>query len=194
MYRILVLLFAAGLLLFAAGCSEDKSPTDTGDNDPPQSNVETVDNGDGSFTTTVNAGYLDATEWVYFSFSTMDEVTEPDRAPWDLALLFADIKLNGGTSGGGGMELVATDGGDYEAITQAPADGWITDSDPDLAFNTGDGWYTYDYVSHAFSINARYYCIKLSDGSYVKLEILDFVDDAGTPGYPQFHWQEITAP
>ncbi len=193
MKRVFALLSVLALIGLLAGCSDDDlSPTGT---DDPTPTVETIDNGDGSFTTTVDAGYLDATEWVHFNFATGEEI-EREGETWDLAFKFANVILNGGANGDAGVCLSAFDDTGFEALTDAPPAVYLTDSgedDPGQAFNAGDGWYDYDYVTHAFSVRAdRYYVIHLSDGSYVKLMMESFTDDAGTPGFPSFTWMPVT--
>ncbi len=193
MNRTLVSLCVLVLIGLLAGCSDDDlSPTGT---DDPTPVVETIDNGDGSFTTIVDAGYLDATEWVHFSFATGDEI-EREGETWDVAFKFANIIINGGANGDAGVCLSAFDDIGFDALTDAPEAVYLTDGgedDPGQAFNDGDGWYEYDYVTHAFSVRVdRYYVIRLSDGSYVKLEMQGFTDDAGTPGFPSFTWIPVT--
>lgn len=189
---LLPVLLMVGLL---AGCSDDDlSPTDPGDETP--ATVETTDNGDGTFTTVVDAGYLDATEFVYFSFATGDQVERAEGDPWDLAFKFANIIQNGGANGDGGVCLYAFDDDGFDALTAAPEGVYLTDGgedDPGQAFNVGGGWYTYSgSPDHVFSVNeSRYYAIRLSDGSFVKLRMDGFADDAGTPGYPTFTWSVI---
>lgn len=192
--RLLPLLLALGL--FAGACSDDELAPTGDDNETPT--VATTDNGDGSFTTVVDAGYLTATEWIYVDLEAGTQVTPADPAAsteWDLAFKFANIILNGGANGSGGVALQAFDDGAFAALTSAPEAVYLTDtgtSDAGQSFNTGTGWYDYDFVTHAFSIRPdRYYAIRLADGSYIKLQMTDFVDGAGTPGFPTFVWAPI---
>jgi len=192
--RLLPLLLVLGL--FAGACSDDELAPTGDDNETPT--VATTDNGDGSFTTVVDAGYLTATEWIYVDLEAGTQVTPADPAAsteWDLAFKFANIILNGGANGRGGVALHAFDDGAFAALTSAPEAVYLTDTgtdDPGQSFNTGTGWYDYDFVSHAFAIRPdRYYAIRLADGSYIKLQMTDFVDGAGTPGFPTFVWAPI---
>ncbi len=195
MHKLRLLPMLLALALAVGACSDDDlSPTG---NDEETATVETTDNGDGSFTTVVDAGYLGATDWVYVSLEDGSEVTPAGRAAgaWDLAFQFANIIVNGGANGTGGVAVHAYDDGGFAALTAAPNTVYVTDTGMDDAgqcFTTGTGWYNYNPISHAFSIRAdRYYAIRLSDGSYVKLRMSDFVDGAGTPGFPTFVWAPI---
>ena len=194
--RLLPLLLM--LTVLSMGCSDD-SLGPTGDNNNTNPAITTTDNGDGTFTTVVDAGYLDADHYVYLSFATGEETT-PDTpensADWDMAFKFANILVNGGANGTGGVGIVAYDDAGFAGLTAAPNAVYLTDSgedDPGQCFNTGQGWYTYSGPpDHDFSINAdRYYVLRLTDGSYIKFQMTAFVDGAGTPGYPTFTWAPI---
>ncbi|MFV0346062.1 MAG: HmuY family protein, partial [Bacteroidales bacterium] len=77
--------------------------------------------------------YLDATsytKWVYFSFKTGDTVTVSDPTSdlsWDIAFHRGDIRLNGGESGKGSGAAVNTELIDWDAVTEAPTSGYISD-------------------------------------------------------------------
>jgi len=193
--KTLALMLALSLVAFVVGCSDDESPTGPGD-EGTTSKVTTVDNGDGTSTTVVDAGYLDAVEWVYFSLSTGDEVVIGDKleaGDWDLAFKFAGIALNGGVSGTADVEVALLDGEDFATLAQAPASGYITDTVDDIAFDVDGGWYDYNPQTHAMSMNGRVYVVNCESG-YYKITVDHFVDDAGTPGYPEFRWGLVTAP
>ncbi|MBM4116585.1 hypothetical protein FJ251_02440 [bacterium] len=192
--RLLPLLLAVGIL--AGACSDDELAP-TGD-DNETATVATTDNGDGTFTTVVDAGYLTATEWIYVDLEAGTQVTPADPAAsteWDLAFKFANIILNGGANGSGAAALHAYDDGAFATLATAPETVYLTDTgtgDAGQAFNAGTGWYDYDPISHAFAIRPdRYYAIRRADGSYIKLKMIDFVDGAGTPGFPTFVWAPI---
>lgn len=193
MNRVLALISIL-LLGLAAGCSEDIQGNDNDEETPPAT-VETIDNGDGTFTTTVDAGYLDATDWVGFSFATGEEAERAEGDVWDLSFKFANIIQNGGANGTAGVCLVAFDDDGFDDLDAAPAAVYFSDSgedDPGQAFNFGEGWYDYDFVTHSMTIHPdRYYVVRTSAGGFVKLQIDSFVDGAGTPGFPSFTWAAI---
>jgi hypothetical protein len=186
-------------------CAEDLRPDQPdagvpgGDDDDDggggPSHVTNTDNGDGTTTTVVDAT-RDA-DWVYLDLETAAEVGEGDD--WDLAFQRFKIKLNGGVSGDGGMEVAILPGADFGAMVAAPADGWVTDvadgpdddADPDLAFG---GWYAYDVATHVLTPNDQVYVVRSGAGGYFKLEMLDYYDDAGTSAFPKFRWGPVEPP
>jgi len=200
---VLTLTLVSPLLL--AACSDSLAP-DNGDNGPVSTeHFETVDNGGGAFTTTMTA--TDDIS-VYFRLADASEATPSDPAhadDYDLAIQFANIDLNGGVHGTGGVELVYYDDEGYDALVQAPADGYLSDTSDDdsgRAFNQGataeqnGGWYHYNPNTHQMTIAAnRYYVIHSLDGGYFKFRIVDFVyAGPGTPLQMRFDWQEVAAP
>ena len=206
MKKLALLSLAAMLALILGACSDSLDP---GDDDPVDYGFTTVDNGDGSFTTTAVAEGLSGSNFIYFSLATGEgvEPANPDDADdYDLALLFANINLNGGSNGTGGVELVYFDDGNYAGLVQAPADGYITDTgntDIGRAFNQGavegqnGGWYNYTgSPDHEFILaENRYYAIHGADGSYYKLRLTLFsTQGSSSPAEIVFDWQEIPAP
>ena len=187
MKKILFILFG---LLAVIGCSDDDSITGPDVTDPGE-HIETVDNGDGTFTTIVDAGFWDATEFVYFSFTDGEvEVSDPmTEVNWDLGFKFYTINVNGGIHGTAGVEVAYVDGVNFADVTEAPAEGWITDDDEDGAFKADGGWYTYNPQTHETVLNGRIWFVHLPDGTYLKMELNNLVDDAGTPGFPGFVWE-----
>ncbi len=187
MKKILLLMM---VLLAVGGCKDDDSITGiepTGETEK----VATTDNGDGSFSTVVNAGMYDATQWVYFSFADGEVVvTEPATdSNWDLRFMFYNVQLNGGSNGSAGVEIAYEDGVVFAEVSAAAAGGYVTDADGADAFDTDGGWYIYNPVTHDTALNGRIWFVHLMDDSYVKFEMDNLVDDAGTPGYPGFTWQ-----
>lgn len=206
MKKLTLIAMAATLALLLAACSDSLDP---GDGDEVEYGFTTVDNGDGSYTTTAVVGGLSGTERSYFSFesgSTIEPVDPADSDEYDLAMLFANIYVNGGFSGTGGVELVAYDDEAYDDLDQAPAIGYITDtgdSDEGRAFNFGTideensyGWYNYNSDTHLFSIvTDRYYAIQAVDGSFYKLRMTGFsTSGPSNPAELVFEWQAVTAP
>jgi len=206
MKRLTMILTAAMLAMLMGACSDSLDPDD-GDDDPViTEHFETVDNGGGAMTTTLTAP---DDIWVYFRLSDSSEA-EPanpaDADDYDLGIQFANINLNGGVHGGGDVELLYFDDGGYEALTQAPGEGYITDvSDDDMgrAFNQGagagqnGGWYNYTGPPdhQLLIVENRYYVVHSVDDGYFKLRITGFASGGpGTPFELVFDWQEIDAP
>jgi hypothetical protein len=186
-------------LLALVACTDDIRPDDSGDDEPePETHVTHTDHGDGTRTTQVDATRMDA--WVYLDLDSTEEVAETD-ARWDLAFQRFKIRIDGGVSGGGGMELAVLPGADFAAAA-APTRGYFTDeadgadddSDPDLAFLRGDGWYSYDVATHVVTPRDQIYVVGSTEGRYYKLRLTDYYDSAGTSGFPMFDWGPITSP
>ena len=188
--------------LLLAACADDLEPTapdagadDAGGDDPPAAHVEHTDHGDGTTTTRVDASAMDA--WVHLDLDGRAEV-DADGA-WELGFQRFAVTLDGGISGDGEVAAAALDGADFDALTVAPADGYVVDAvdgddedgEPDLALA---GWYAYDPTTHVLTPVDRVYVIRSSDGGYFKLRFLDYYDDAGTSGFPTFRWGPVDPP
>lgn len=188
---------ALALTSSLAACSEDLSlanvdagmPGDDGGGMP--SRVTTIDNGDGTFTTSVDATSMDA--WIGFDFQARKEATETD-ASWDLGFKRFEIKTNGGVTGAGGVEVAALPEADFAAINAAPAGGYAKDAADALVFNAGDGWYAYDPATHVLTPRDTVYVVRSAEGDYFKLSFTGYYDDAGTSGHPAFRWAPVAAP
>ncbi len=186
----LLALVAILSLLVLTGCSEDDSIA-APDDETEDSLVVTTDNGDGTKSTIVDAGMYDATEWVYMSFANGEvSVTDPaNETNWDLRFLFYTIQLNGGSSGSAGVEIAYVDDVDFPDANTVPTEGFISDTVGENAFETNGGWYTYS--NQSATLNERIWFVHLPDGSYIKMELDNLSDDAGTPGFPGFTWMTM---
>lgn len=196
--------------LTATGCADDlrnDATPDAGpgaDASPAGEHITHTENADGTTTTIVDATSESA--WIYLDLQSKQEKSPMDPATsngWDLGFQRFQIKLNGGISGPGGMEVAAIAGVDFEEITQAPSTAYVTDEAdgddddevPDLAFLTGDTrWYDYDPTSHVLTPRKLVYFLRSVEGDYYKLQILDYYANAGTSGYLELHWGPIAAP
>lgn len=194
-------------LLAVAGCSDDLTAEGgpdaaLGSDGGVPRIIETTDEGGGVFHTRVNASDMEA--WVYMSFTDGSQVmpTTPETdLGWDVALQRYKIKVNGGVSGAGqgGMALGV---GPFDALTTAPTEGFVTDTvdgdddntDPDWAMVQLGDWYDYDGASHTLSPKDVVFVIRRADGSAVKLQMLDYYDDAGSSGHPEFRWGQLSTP
>jgi hypothetical protein len=192
----LATLASLALLAFAlAACAEDIRPIPELDGPPaPTGPVATVDNGDGTYTTRIDA--TSAETWRHVDLTTG---TETDAAgAWDVAAQRFHIKLNGGISGTAGVETAPLPGM-LPAVTAAPAAGWITDEpdgddenpEPDYAFEQGDGWYAYDPQSHVLTPRELVWVIRTGDGAMVKLAIERYYDEVGTSGVFTVRWGRL---
>lgn len=120
------LTLAAALLLgFAGGCSRDN-----GTGAPAPAQVETL---------TIEG--LDDQTWVYVSLEEGRTVgtsplgdAEQDaawkaRTDWDIAICGELLRTNSGTSGNGSGGIQSVTNKSFNALDEAPADGYLTDTD-----------------------------------------------------------------
>lgn len=158
--------------------------------------IDLEDLGNGDFQTVIDA--TDATLWVYFDIDAGLQVTSdaPETdTEWDLGFQRFQIKLNGGVSGSGDVE-VATTTEAYENVTEAPANGFETDlpdgdddnEDPDYALSS---WYDYDPATHVLTPKSATYVLKSSDGAYFRLAMTSYYDAAGNSGHMSFRWSSL---
>ncbi|MFZ5476474.1 MAG: HmuY family protein [Myxococcota bacterium] len=175
------------LLLACAPAPEpgkDEDDTGTGGDDPVE-----VSSGEA---------WIDATSSTYWTYLDLGEgaVVEPetpeDADTWDLGFRRQVIKVNGGVSGTGGMEVVPLAGVDYPTVLDEPAEGWITDEpdadddgDPEYAFDT---WFTYDSATHYIAPADVTWVARATDGGLYKIELLSYYDDEGTGGMIHLRW------
>ena len=133
----------------------------------------------------------DSTSWVYYDLESSsiipaDEVVEDG---WDLAFQRYIIKINGGVSGTGGVEVMLLEG-EYENFEEVnlPEEGdWITDEEdldgddkPEYAFAS---WFDYDLATHVLSPADLVYIVRSVEGNSFRFRILDYYSSQGNSGY-----------
>ncbi len=216
MMRTLIIALIGSVGVLSACSSSDDSGSD---DNPGQSasRITTLDEGGGVFASQVDA--TDADEWVYMDLATRAQVdpgADPtDSATWDIAFRRSNIKVNGGYSGTGGVEVtvIATD--DFTSVIAAPvttyetdeqqADAepdqpdFIQDDNTDFVFGRGHpvsstGWFNYDFTTHVLSAAEVVYAVRGRDGDYYKVRFLDYYDQAGTSGFPTIRHARIDPP
>lgn len=193
------------LILALGGCG-DAPDDDTGSTTETDTDTDSDTDTDTDVDLTVTETTVDATSydtWVYLDLDTLS-VVEPadpsDSTEWDLGFMRSTVKVNGGVSGTGGVQ-VAPFAGYYDAFdtsTQAPPHGWITD-EPDA---DGDGvpeyamggWYDYDSATHTLSPADVLYFVHGTGGGYFRLRFLDYYDDQGTSGVVRFESSAVEGP
>jgi hypothetical protein len=199
---------AAALLLsgWVVACGPDLQPEpgDPPDDTPPENPQDThlrhVDNGDGTFTTTVDA--TSQTEWIGLDLDTRRQESAATDAKWDVAFQRFHVRSRGGSSGTGGVEVALVPGTDLAKVSQAPqagyavdaVDGEDTDTNPDTPFEVGEGWYSYDLATHKLSPRSQVYVVRSDAGAYFKLQFTGYYDAAGTPAMLQLRWGPVQAP
>jgi hypothetical protein len=190
---------ALALLLLSSACAPDLSGDDGGDDGPPVR----VESGDaGAITVTFDA--RDYERWLYLDLESAAQVTPATpsaSAEWDLAVLRFNVKTNGGSSGEGGVGVARLPGADWDTLTRAPLDGYISDDadpalvdmepEPGYAF---DLWYDYDMDTHTLNPADLLFVVRTVEGNFFKVQMLDYYNSAGTGGYVKLRAAPIDAP
>ncbi|MEO1338006.1 MAG: HmuY family protein, partial [Myxococcota bacterium] len=134
---------------------------------------------------------------------------------WDIAFRRSNIKVNGGFSGNGGVEVSVVLTNDFAALTEAPHRGYSTDwpeagvnpDQPDFINSDAtdfifgrdngasrSGWFNYDPRFHVLSPAEAVFVLRSVSGAYYKVRPLDYYDQAGTSGFPTIRYAEISPP
>jgi hypothetical protein len=118
-----------------------------------------------------------------------------DKRTWELSFQRFTIAMNGGGGGLGSVEAAVLVDTDFDAMTQAPADGYHQDGSEGVFTVIEGGWYYYDLGKHKLTAKSELmYVIHSTDGAYFKVKMLGYYDAAGTPANPSFRWAKIAAP
>ena len=130
---------------------------------------------------------IDATNreaWAYFSFATGDVVEVEDAEnseAWDIGFQRTQVKLNGGISGPGMGSAVMLTETTFEAVTEAPADGYREDTEDTLAIvpQSEKGWYIYTGppTHWILPLEGRVFVIKAADGTFAKVQFVGYYKD-----------------
>lgn len=130
---------------------------------------------------------IDATNneaWAYFSFASGDIVEVEDAAnseAWDIGFQRTQVKLNGGISGPGMGSVVMLTETTFEAVTVAPADGYLADTEDTLAIvpQSEKGWYIYTGppAHWILPLEDRVFVVKAADGTFAKLRFVGYYKD-----------------
>lgn len=135
-----------------------------------------------AFTFTIDATNREA--WTYFSFATGDviEVEDAENSDaWDIGFQRTHVKLNGGISGPGMGSAVMLTETTFEAVTEAPADGYREDTEDTLAIvpQSEKGWYIYTGppTHWILPLEDRVFVIKAADGTFAKVQFVGYYKD-----------------
>lgn len=201
MNRRASILIVAATALCAACASDLRDPT-ASEALAPAMPVTHRDDGEGVTRTVIDA--REAERWVYLDLESRAQVmpaAPDDSREWDLGFQRFRIKLNGGASGSGNMQLARVEGASLADVRAPPDSGYVTDqadgpdenSEPDLAFSSGDlAWYAYDSADHTLAARDVVYVLRSVEGEAYKLQLVQYYDRAGTGGYPEFRWSQLT--
>lgn len=121
---------------------------------------------------------------------------------WDLSFQRFKIPMNGGSGGPGPVSVavlvnpdIAASQQAYEALTQAPATGYVQDGSEPVLNGASGGWYFYDLGKHKlYTRNENFYVVRSSEGAFFKLRFLAYYDASGTAGMVSFEWKSVLAP
>lgn len=160
------------LTLTLTACASDIAPQpETDAAAPPAPDAPT---GPGPATVQV-----DATDNAAWASADLD-----GDGTWELAAQRFHIKLNAG------FETVPVPGA-LADVTAAPADGWLSDAEGDLAFERGEGWYSYDSTTHVITPRPLVWVVRSAATAPLALTIDDYYDDAGTSGVLTITWKRL---
>ena len=130
---------------------------------------------------------IDATNreaWTYFSFASGDTVNVEDAEnseAWDIGFQRTQVKLNGGISGPGMGSVVMLTETTFEAVTEAPVDGYLADTEDTLAIvpQSEKGWYIYTGppAHWILPLENRVFVIKAADGTFAKVRFIGYYKD-----------------
>ena len=130
---------------------------------------------------------IDATNretWAYFSFASGDTVKVEDAEnseAWDIGFQRTQVKLNGGISGPGMGSVVMLTETTFEAVTEAPEDGYLADTEDTLAIvpQSEKGWYIYTGppAHWILPLEDRVFVIKAADGTFAKIRFIGYYKD-----------------
>jgi phage terminase large subunit-like protein len=115
---------------------------------------------------------------------------------WDLAFKRYEISMNGGAGNPmGSVRVAVLQNQDFDALTQAPADGYQQDGAAPIFNSVDGGWYFYDLGKHQLvTVESLMYVVQSSAGKYFKLKMISYYDAAGTPASLTLKYAPLAAP
>jgi hypothetical protein len=106
-------------------------------------------------------------------------LADSNSTKWDIAFKGSAIIVNSAISGPGTAQAQLVDGL-FDEYTEAPATGYLSDSEAGRAIVGSGGWYTYtgnatSGAQHAILPNAgKIIIVKNTDGTYSKIQIISY--------------------
>ena len=133
-------------------------------------------------TLTIDATNRDA--WAYFSFASgdvVDVVDAENSEAWDIGFQITKVKLNSGVSGPGMGGVVMLTETTFEAVTVAPEEGYLSDTEDTLAIvpQSEKGWYIYTGppAHWILPLEDRVFVVKAADGTFAKVRFIGYYKD-----------------
>ncbi|MDR2120922.1 MAG: HmuY family protein [Tannerella sp.] len=172
---------------------------------------ETVEPQDGMFVYDCSS----YTEWHFFSFAEGGVIGKCDagddaacdtwrkRTDWDLAFHRQNVKTNSGASGAGqgGILKYGQAVFDFDAVTEAPEEGYMTDTPDSIVYDmsrmtVGDigyirtglaqpvkDWATLtDMMNSVWTYLQAVFVVRTADGKYARIYLRNFKNDIGVSG------------
>jgi len=133
----------------------------------------------------------------------IDDVEAYDSDAWDIAWKRANIRLNGGDSGTGGVAKATVPAENLEAVKEAPPDGefatddWVDENCELIAQQKGTPsnsfgeWYEYDIDTNRLAPKAEVHVIRTRSGTLVKLEIENYYDEENNSAVYTVRWAPL---
>ncbi len=195
-------------LLFAA-CGTDIDRPDSGMMMMTEDELKTTDNGDGTFSTEVDARSEDA--WIYMNLASGQQVRPDDpksSTEWDLAFQRFKVKLNSGISGSGDACAYRLPDTAFDEVTGIPAGDCLVDQDDgedvgeieDFAVSSlGDrddtetGPWGYNPIAHEVIPIDDSFVVKANGAdTHYKLGFLSYYNTGGDAGVVVMRWTTVT--
>lgn len=186
------------ILVMASACAPDlrvDHPFDGQVSDGPLVKASTL--GDGSTRLDIDA--TNKGSQVYVDLDEGKEMKADEAFStngWDLSFKRFEVSTNGGSGNPtGSVRALALKDQPYDALTKAPADGYQQDGAEKVFSAAQGGWYFYDLGAHKVVTRTDLvYVVQTSAGAYVKLQMLSYYDENGTPAAMSLKYAPIAAP
>lgn len=182
--------------LALAACADDlKADEDDGILGGGDGKAVTARNEDGTYTTRLDAFAIDT--WTNFDFDLGIESIEPDDT-WDVAVQRFHLKLHPGEGPSavqvkalGDVPLARVEGDESGTWLIDEPDGDDENTNPDYAFEQGDGWYSYSPMTHVLTPYPKTWLLRTGEGALRAIRIESYYDAAGTSGQFTLRWKPI---
>ena len=184
-YRLALVLSA--LILTACGSDSIDTTGQDGENEAFDTLPQKGEG--GAWTMTIDSSDYEAWQRVHLERG----LARGDES-WDIAVRRYVIRLNGGSSGIGGALAQWAEGLEFSEVTQAPSEGWKTDTADEDGILFGS-WYDYDPMSHILTPKSGVWFLRGDSAQrYYALQIVDYYSEAGDAGSMTLVWKSIDAP
>lgn len=182
MKRSVILLLLASFFAFQACDDDNGTGADSGELEPVL--VENIPADPFVGFDPISGRPIGSGEISYYSLTENRLLTEADSntTRWDLAFQGTNIYINSGVSGPGTAvaQIIEIP---FEELVEAPAQGYVSDTENSLAIpaGSGNGWYNYSGENPARlrvvdPIPGRTIVLRTNQETYAKVEILSYYE------------------